>query len=71
VLSGVRRRKEFRIRDDDKAVTNTNRNLYWSSFPGLSCLDSPKMRGQGIECKKKKMYILDIKSNKGFLLCKD
>ena len=69
MLSGVGRRKNFRIGDDDGSITNMNRNLYRSSFPGLCRLDSPKMRGQGI--KRKKQKLLDIKSNKGFLLCKD
>ena len=36
---------------------------------GKCCLSSPKIKDQVVAVKKKKL--LDIKSNKGFLLCKD
>ena len=41
-LQGEEKNKEFRIRDDNDAFTNMNRNLYRCSLPGLCCLDSPK-----------------------------
>ena len=36
---------KIRIRDDNDAFTNMNRNLYRCSLPGLCCLDSPKNEG--------------------------
>ena len=44
-LQGEEKNKEFRIRDDNDAFTNMNRNLYRCSLPGLCCLDSPKNEG--------------------------
>ena len=84
MLSGVERHRESRGEGDcltlserskkssgeKKKKSNnhnggTNTNLYWEVLLELS-----ENKKSGSQCEKKK-YLLDIKSNKGFLLCKD
>ena len=81
MLSGVERRQESRGERDcltlseiSKKNGREQRKKIETEEPtqictGKCCLSSPKIRSRGVNIKKK--YLLDIKSNKGFLLCKD
>ena len=77
MLSGVERRREsmeerdclaLSERSKKKKVENINKEVQTQICTRKCCLSSPKIKSGGVNVKK---YLLDIKSNKGFLLCKD
>ena len=76
MLYGVERRRESREERDcltllersKKIVEKINEGVQTQICTRKCCLSSPKIKSEGVAVKK---YLLDIKSNKGFLLCKD
>ena len=79
VLSGVERRRESRGERDCLTLSerskkssgekNKIKEAQTQICTRKCCLSSPKIKSKGVAVKKK--YLLDIESNKGFLLCKD